>query len=291
MPLLMFGAVGGLFTLPSMCNSTKNITADPIAAIIAAHEQYDHFTLLLYDMEVEGTFNKDYKQRYRILYDSAETVQVRLSPWYEVKSAYYSQQENNVGMEVAAKSYKDGTVRRIVGPPGDTNYIGNRAYGYWSDGQPKEIVYQETLAPQYRRDGIASLPLQEETTITSDGQSLIRYRRIDRMVLKDLADTAQIKVKPIYPPEQAVVDMDYWVFYPEYASLKTLLQLPSGKINHNNHQQARTYYGRGYAYYGILLATGNRRYGTYSTTASSYSRGRRYTRSSTYSRGGGGYGK
>lgn len=287
----MFGAVGAMFTLPSMCNSTKNLTADPIAELIKTYKERKHFTVLLYDMDVEGTFSKDYKQRYRILYDSAETVSVRLSPWFAVSSAYYSQQENNVGMEVAAKSYQDGMVRRIIGPPGYTNYIGNRQYGYWSNGQPQEIIYTETLDTQYQNRNLREVPLVEETVISSDGQALVHFRRIDRAMLNDLADTIHIKIERQYPMQQEINSMDYWVFYPGYANLKTLLQLPSGKINHNNHQQARSYYNRGYAYYGILLTTGYRRYGTYSTTARSYSRGRRYTRSRTYSRGGGGHGK
>ena len=73
MPLLMFGAVAGLFTLPSMCNSTKDLTADPIAELIKRYDQHTHFTVLLYDMDEVGTFNKDYKQRYRVLYDSADS--------------------------------------------------------------------------------------------------------------------------------------------------------------------------------------------------------------------------
>lgn len=274
-----------------MCNSTKNLTVDPIANLIKQYEQHNHFTILLYDMDEIGTFNKDYKQRYRILYDSAETVLVRLSPWYEVSRTYFNQQENNVGMEVATKSYQDATVRRIVGPPGYTNYIGNQQYGYWSNGQTQEIVYTERLAPQYRSDSSAPTPLEETVTITGDGQTLLRYNRIDRAVIPNLADTAYIEVQRQYPSAQKATSMDYWLFYPAYSNLKTLLQLPSGKVSYNNHQQARNYYNRGYAYYGILLTTGYRRYGTYSTTARSYSRGRRYTNSRTYSRGGGGYGK
>ena len=280
----MFGTVAALFAIPMTCNSLKDLTQDPIKELIREHLSNPHFTILLYDMESKGIFSKDYRQRYRTIYDSSGVVVARTSRWYDVPSAHYQQHENNIGMEVAAKSYKDQEVRRIVGPPGYTNFIGNPKYGYWSDGTIKSVVYNEvideTLVP-----GAAALPRIETSIDASTTGTAVTYRRIDRNALPNLSDTAYIKIEPTYPENLDPLPQDYWRFYPSYLYLKTLLQLPSGKVKNKEHQEARRYYSGGYAYYGIFLSTGTRRYGTYSSTSRLYSRGR------AYSRGGGGFGK
>lgn len=237
-------------------------------------------------MEVKGTFSKDYWQRYRVVYDSAGRVVAKNTDWYQVSSAYFRQRENNIGTEVAAKNHETGAVKRVVGPPGYTNYIGNNEYGYWSDGKPKVIYYKEVM-PQEWVDSFGEPPYLPDTLITGADQAIsFNYQRIDRSLLPDDAPIAeQIKTTTSSANLQMPIAADYWMFYPQYQYVKNLLQLPTGKIKYSEHQEARRYYARSYPYYGIIIYNGTRRYGTYGSASNLYRSTKRY------SRGGGGYGK
>ena len=171
-PLLMFGAVAGLFALPTTCSSTEGLTADPIAKLIEQYDSKNHFTILLYDMESTGILRKAYQQRYRVLYDSSGQVGYKDSPWYKVSAAYYRQHENNIGVEVAAKSYDDQKVRRVVGPPGYTNYIGNPQYGFWYQGMPVQLVYTEYIPAAYRDSTAGDLPLVSDSSSSAPSTSI-----------------------------------------------------------------------------------------------------------------------
>jgi hypothetical protein len=200
--------------LPFGCNRVE-ITEDPVSELIGVESMEPMFTLLLFDMKEEGVFSKTYKHRYRVLKEKEGKVVGLDSKWYNVSSSYFQQNQNNLGMEMAAKD-STGTLARTIGPPGYTNYIGNSRYGAW-----KQV----------------------------EGDSL--------------ADK-------------------FWQFSLENAYIKTLLQLPTGKIHQKNHTEARNHYSRGFIYYGIVTSGGRRRYGTYSSNS---------TYGNKWSRGGGGYGK
>lgn len=202
--------------LPFGCNSV-DITKDPVQELIGTESMEPMFTILLFDMNQEGVFSKVYKHRYRIVKEKDGKVVGVDTKWYNVSSSYFQQNENNLGMEMAAKD-STGKIARTIGPPGYTNYIGNLKYGNW--GVPQETMLGE-----------------------------------------------------------------FWYFKPEYTYIRTILQLPAGKIYKKDHKEARSYYGRGFIYYGIITSGGRRRYGTYSNHY------RTNTYNKTWSRGGGGYGK
>lgn len=203
--------------LPIGCNRVE-VTADPVSELIGTASMDPMFTILLFDMDKKGVFSKTYKHRYRVLKEKDGKVVAKDTKWYNVSSSYFQQNQNNLGMEMAAKD-STGKIARMVGPPGYTNYIGNPRYGTWNG---------------------------------AEGDSL---------------------------------KTGFWYFYPKYTYIRSLLQLPAGKIYRKDHNEARSYYGRGFIYYGAITTGGRRRYGTYSSHYSTN------TYNKTWSRGGGGYGK
>jgi len=118
------------------------LTKDPVREIIEAESIEPNFTVLLFDMDQEGVFSKTYKHRYRVLKEKEGKVVGVDTKWYNVSSSYFQQNQNNLGMEMAAKD-SAGKVAQTIGPPGYTNYIGNSRYGYW--GQ----VEGDTLADKF----------------------------------------------------------------------------------------------------------------------------------------------
>lgn len=243
--------VAFLNILPFGCNRVE-ITEDPVRKLIEQESLEPIFTLLLFDMDKEGIFSKTYKHRYRIIKEKDGKVTGVDTKWYNVPSSYFKQHENSLGMEMAAKDDK-GKISRIVGPPGYTNYIGNPKYGYWGNGQINSSA-----------TSLADVPLDGVDT------SVIKIRR-DKV--------GYHSIKEGYAKE------NFWHFYPEYANVRTLLDIPAGKIYKEDHKEARSYYNRGFIYYGIMTSGGRRKYGTYSNYYRTNTSRKRWTR------GGGGYGK
>ena len=283
--------MAGLFVLPSMCNS-EQIKSDPIGQLVKENETAQQFTILLYDMEKTGVFSKDYKHKYRLIKKENGRVVAKDSQWYPISSSYYNQHENNVGMEVAAKDTA-GRVRRVVGPPGYTNYIGQSQYGYWTEGINDTVFIKEKVvdtSASATRLTYYDYPTKSTAIVTTNERANWLRQFSNKLPNSFVADTAYVKDSPYRKAmgsaeQQALAATYYWKFYPHQAYISTLLQLPTGKIKLSEHQRARERYHRGVSYYGILMMGGNRRYGTYSNHTQSYSSGKRF------SRGGGGFGK
>lgn len=285
----------GLFILPSTCNK-GNINTDPIQELITQNQATPQFTILLYDMEKTGVFSKEYKHKYRLIKEENGRVVAKDTDWFPIGSAYYNQHESNVGMEVAAKD-EAGTIKRVVGPPGYTNYIGNQEYGYWTEGiNDTVIVVGAGVDSLEQTPSITFYDYGTKTTTKVYLENTSSWNASNKFPTDFVADTAYQKENTfskalnsrqnMTPEEQKIVaGLYYWKFYPHQEYIRTLLQLPAGKIKLEEHQKAREQYRRGYSYYGILLMGGNRRYGTYSTHTQSYGAGRKF------SRGGGGFGK
>jgi hypothetical protein len=237
--------------LPLGCNSVE-ITKDPVSELIGSESMEPMFTVLLFDMNQEGAFSKVYKHRYRVLKEKDGKVIAVDTKWYNVSSSYFQQNQNNLGMEMAAKD-KAGKIARTIGPPGYTNYIGNPAYGYWGDG----IINSSEL---------------ELKNVALEG--------IDTSLIKMVPDESGYHSVNVSQPAS-----NYWYFRPQHTYIRALLQIPVGKIYKKNHTEARSQYSRGFIYYGGVTSGGRRRYGTYSNHYSTN------TYNKTWSRGGGGYGK
>ncbi len=105
---------------------------NPVDNLIKEMTDTNIFSIILYDMNVEGTFFKDYQHQYRIIKQSsaeAEPTEV-ITDWTNVSEEFFAQNENNMGMEIAAKD-AEGKVTKTAAPPGYNNYVGNPQYGSW----------------------------------------------------------------------------------------------------------------------------------------------------------------
>lgn len=108
----------------------------PVDKLIKSMDQEKDFTIILYDMDSEGSWSPTYKHRYKVVTnkhvnDSTDEPQSKLTDWYEVDENFFDIHVNDMGMEVAAKT--DGKVSKQTAPPGYSNYVGNSRYGQWKD--------------------------------------------------------------------------------------------------------------------------------------------------------------
>jgi hypothetical protein len=112
------------------CGRRPDLTKKPIDTIIRDHSDVENFSIILYDMDTEGTFFKKYNHQYRIITINEDgEPEEEITGWYEVGKDYFMYHIDNMGMEIAAK--EDGKVEKNVSPPGYGSYVGNARYGHW----------------------------------------------------------------------------------------------------------------------------------------------------------------
>ena len=112
----------------SSCGSDYKKT--PIDNLIKELNDVPTYSIILYDMDVEGTFFNTYKQQYQILKNVGDSVQSSITPWREVKEADFLKYKEDMGMTIVSKT--NGIVKKGVSPAGYANYVGNPKYGNWS---------------------------------------------------------------------------------------------------------------------------------------------------------------
>lgn len=123
--------------LLTACGGGNEFVKTPLDILIRDMDAIPEYTIMLYDMDVEGTLSETYKHRYKIISqkDTASKPEERITDWYEVPEVFFEQHANDMGMELVSK--KDGKVTKEVAPAGYSNYVGNNRYGQWkthSDG-------------------------------------------------------------------------------------------------------------------------------------------------------------
>ncbi|MCS7003781.1 MAG: hypothetical protein NZM38_00485 [Cytophagales bacterium] len=112
------------------CSSAEQHGKTPLDELIKSLDKEKNFTIILYDMSVEGIFSDVYKHQYKVIIDDGNgNIRQDTTPWYEVPKKFFLLHENDMGMEIASK--KDGVVKKQVAPPGYSNYVGNPQYGHW----------------------------------------------------------------------------------------------------------------------------------------------------------------
>lgn len=118
----------------SSCAS-NDFEKNPVDVLMRDMTNTPIYSILLYDMNVEGTFFKEYQHQYRILKQDSVGDQPEeiITDWYPVSESFFNQHINNMGMEIAAKT-KEGEITKTPAPPGYNNYVGNPQYGYWQQG-------------------------------------------------------------------------------------------------------------------------------------------------------------
>lgn len=110
----------------------KKFSKSPVDDMIRDMTNTPTFTILLYDMDVQGTFFKTYHHQYRLITEKGDSPTEKVTPWLEVSEKFFYRHENDMGMELASKS-EGGKVNKTVGPPGYSNYVGNEKYGRWEN--------------------------------------------------------------------------------------------------------------------------------------------------------------
>lgn len=95
------------------------------------NEKVPMYSIILSDMDVDGTFFKDYKHKYQIIkqFDSIK-IKDETTDWIEISEEVFWENENYLGMEIASKG-ADGKVSKAIAPAGYNNYVGNPKYGNW----------------------------------------------------------------------------------------------------------------------------------------------------------------
>ena len=103
----------------------------PVDDLIKEMADVPSYSIILNDMNTEGTFFKKYLHQYRIIEtDQSGDPEEKTTDWYPVSKDFFLANMDNMGMEIASKD-STGKVSKAVGPPGYGAYVGNQRYGHW----------------------------------------------------------------------------------------------------------------------------------------------------------------
>ena len=119
-----------LFVLTS-CGGGEDYSKPPVDNIIRDMPSNRVFSIILNDMDVQGTFFHDYYHQYKIIQEKEPgKPEEFVTGWQKVSKDYFKKNADNMGMEIASRG-EDGKLHKSVSPPGYNNYIGNERYGTW----------------------------------------------------------------------------------------------------------------------------------------------------------------
>lgn len=126
-----FLPIGIIFLIILNNCSSQKFTRNPVDDMIRDMSADSVFSIILFDIDEEGTFFKTYKHKYRVISEVDGLPQEKTTGWYEVSKEFFYKHENDMGMEIASKS--GGKVNKVDSPPGYSNYVGNSRYGHWDN--------------------------------------------------------------------------------------------------------------------------------------------------------------
>ncbi len=133
-PLVVLSLIVTLFLACGGGNRNVRFIKNPTDTIIRDMPDGRVFTIMLYDMNVEGNFVENFYHQYRIIQEKEPGVPTdSITDWMEVSENYFKQHQDDMGMELASRG-ADGQLNKTVGPPGYSNYVGNEKYGSWQQG-------------------------------------------------------------------------------------------------------------------------------------------------------------
>ena len=123
------------------CRS-NNFEKSPVDEMIRNMTNDPAYSIILYDMDQQGTFFPEYRHQYRILKESPQdsVPKEEITEWYTVSEDFFNQNIDNMGMEIASKN-REGEVSKTAAPPGYGNYVGNPQYGQWQQGSNGESFW------------------------------------------------------------------------------------------------------------------------------------------------------
>jgi hypothetical protein len=111
----------------------KDFKKTPLDNYIVEFSNEKEFSIILQDMDVDGTFFKTYKHKYKVIKHKEEEGEDALyeetTDWVEVSKEFFWKNENNLGMCVLEKS-GEGKISKVSSPPG-YRYVGDKRYGEW----------------------------------------------------------------------------------------------------------------------------------------------------------------
>lgn len=103
----------------------------PVDNFVREMSDAETFSIILYDMNTEGSIFKEFYHQYKIIkVDSNGEIDEEITDWLPVDEDFFIANMDNMGMEIAAKG-EDGKVTKGVSPPGYGAYVGNENYGRW----------------------------------------------------------------------------------------------------------------------------------------------------------------
>jgi hypothetical protein len=103
----------------------------PLDNLIRDMSDVPAYSIILHDMNVEGTVFEDYFHQYEIIEIKKDGApEKRLTDWVQVPEELFSKHIDDMGMELVSKS-TDGKVTKTAAPPGYNNFVGNEQYGQW----------------------------------------------------------------------------------------------------------------------------------------------------------------
>ena len=122
-----------LFLLALSGCGGKKFKKNPVDIIVKDIPADHVFSIVLYDMDVEGNFFSTYNHQYKIIEEKEPgKPEERITDWYEVDKAFFERHSNDMGMELVSRG-EDGKLNKGASPPGYNNYVGNEKYGFWDN--------------------------------------------------------------------------------------------------------------------------------------------------------------
>ena len=125
--------LGLVFAYSCSSDNSERYAMNPVDQMIKKFTYDSTFTIILYDMNVEGSWSKTYKHQYHVIRNVNGKIIDSITPWNQVQEGFFDRHANDMGMELASKT-KDGKVKKDVLPAGYSNYVGNPQYGHWTTG-------------------------------------------------------------------------------------------------------------------------------------------------------------
>ena len=122
------------------CNGGDHYIPNPVDQMIKKMKKDVTFTIILDDMDVK---DDDFLHKYSIVKeDKAGSITTSITDFILVDYNFFKQNENNLGMQIAAKD-STGKITKAAIPAGFDRYIGNSKYGSWnqSGGQSFWVFY------------------------------------------------------------------------------------------------------------------------------------------------------
>ncbi|MFY0626043.1 MAG: hypothetical protein JXR07_07105 [Reichenbachiella sp.] len=128
-----YSTLGFLLLVLLLASCGRSFKKIPIDTIIKEIPKDQVFSIVLNDMNVEGTFTNTYKHEYVVITEEQPgQPEEQNYGWFEVSESYFEMHVNDMGMELASRG-EDGKLSKGVNPPGYNNYIGNEKYGQWEN--------------------------------------------------------------------------------------------------------------------------------------------------------------